>query len=354
MKKIIILLIALLAVFSLASCNSNNESSNSQIESSTVSSSNVITSSSSTVAETVTISAVSPAGAPAFAQAGVASEDSTYLPTNYDYTMNTVGGTALPGYFTAGEVNYIYAPSNLGAMLYTKTVEAGNTPKYVYAANVTSGNLFFATIGQTDTFTLSDLDGQDLTAFGEGSVVQLMMNKVLDDNNITTKSINYKSVVSDVAPLVISEQPGYYLLAEPALEAVRNALAAKNVTLQTIDIQEELKTLDPVSFSDGFAQAGLFVNKEYLENHADEVSIYLNAVKLNCEDVYSNTDTMAQKIVDLGYVGTTPLPVVKAGLTKSGIKYVTAKENKVSFEATYGTNLQMLGGQLPDEGFYAL
>lgn len=352
MKKIILLLLTLLATLSLASCDSNDESSVSESSVSTSVSESVI--SSSEVEETVTVTAVSPAGAPAFAQALLADADSSELPENYDYTMTTVGGSALPGYFAAGEVNYIYAPSNMGAMLYTAALKNETEPKYVYAANVTSGNLYFATTVETDGFTLSDLEGKDLIAFGEGSVVQLMMDKVIDDNNITTGDVTFKSIVSDISPLVISDHTGYYLLAQPALEAVRNALTAKGITLQTISIQEELKTLDPTSFSDGFAQAGLFVNKEYLENNPEEVTTYLNAVESNCEKVYTDTDTLAEIIVDLAYAGTAPLEVVKAGLTQSGIKYVTAKNNKVAFEATYEANLALLGGELPDEGFYAI
>jgi hypothetical protein len=49
-----------------------------------------------------------------------------------------------------------------------------------------------------------------------------------------------------------------------------------------------------------------------------------------------------------------PEKVLQSAIPGCNIKYVKASELKEMFEATYNLNLALIGGKLPDEGFYQI
>jgi len=351
MKKLLLLLFVFILSFSLASCNENSSSSSTLQNESSVS--NTSTPSSSEVLEDIDIDVFAPNGAPAFSQALMAKDESNLLPSNFNLTATGVDGSTLPAQFTAGTAEFIFAPSNLGAKLYNADKDAA---KYVYAANVTFGNLYLATSLDDSDFTLSDLEGQQLTTFGEGTVVDFMLQKVLDDNNITVSSFDFKGSVQEVAPLALKGTADYYLLAEPVVSVVKANLAAQGKTLKTISIQDELKKLNSSAFANGFSQAGVFVNKEFLATNKEAVDTYLAALKISCDACNDSTQisSVASAVSELEYAGTVPQAVLEVAISKCGIKYLSAKESKECFIATYEDNLTAIGGMIPDEGFFAI
>ena len=167
MKKFLGSLIVAVACILLVGCNITSESSS----------------------KTVTqLKALAPGGAPALAQAYI--ENSGVISDKYSYSVDRVGDTTLlQAGFQKGEYDIIFAPINLGVKFYN------NNQKYKMLASVTWGNLYIATCNEN--FTLEDLNNNELVAFGEGSINQVILNNVLQSNSITPSTITYLAATSD-------------------------------------------------------------------------------------------------------------------------------------------------------------
>ena len=107
--------------------------------------------------------------------------------------------------------------------------------------------------------------------------------------------------------------------------------------------------------NESYPQAAIFVNKEFAQKNHDVVVSYLNAVKEGIEYTNSNVDSVAQMAVDLEYGF--PLAVLKNAIPRSNLLFKSAVDSKVSVEYLFGKimasgNTALIGGKLPDEGFY--
>jgi hypothetical protein len=148
------------------------------------------------------------------------------------------------------------------------------------------------------------------------------------------------------------DKDAIYLLAEPQASAAKIALNSKGINSSLLSIEELFKS--KTGF-DGFSQASLFVKKSTYINHKELVEDYLNKLEnsisyINNLDNISNTTKMLKELeyFDL------PEKVLQSAIPGCNIKYVKASELKEMFEATYNLNLALIGGKLPDEGFYQI
>lgn len=356
MKKILLVLLTLLISVTMFSC-SNANSSSSSAQTSSSSQTTQITSSSSTTSSTksteeVSLNVAVPGGAPTFSQVQIDMGKSS-LPTWINVTTDLKTPTTLPAIFNDASYDIVFAPTNLGAKLYNGAVSNGKTPNYKYAATVTWGNLYLVSSTPTEEFNLSDINGQELTAFSSGSVVDIVMKLVLSKNNVEPSNVTYLSAVSDVAPICIKNQgKGYYLLAEPVLSKVKVAL--KDANLKVISLQNEFAKIDS-AFADGFTQSGVFVSVNSIKNKNLAVNKYLDALRGSVTLINNDPKTSASYILEKAYLGEPGLPeaIIEASLPGCGIKYKTAKESKASLEALFSNNLALIGGVLPNEEFYA-
>ena len=317
MKKRIIVLCGLLATFSLLSCGNDTT-------------------------DDYVLSTATPVGAPALAQFELAynyTEDSNYSVTTLS------GASYIKAALISGSYDLIYAPINLGAQVYN------SNQSYTLLCGITFGNLYLGSKGEINS--LSDLNGKDLVLFGKGTINDLITNYILDSNNIETNSITYVADAATAKTSFVSDSDNkVYLLADPTKSASQIALKGNNISTYFIDIEEEYKNLTTY---DGFAQAGLFVKKTTYQNHQDLVLDYLDKLEGSIESL-NNLDNVSEnneKITELGYFSL-PDAVLKSAIPGCNIRYETASSIKDMVEATYSLNLSLMGGSLPDEGFYQI
>ena len=310
MKKI---LLPILGILGLAAC-SNSET---------------------TPLQTITI--IAPNGAPALSQVEIAhnaqAEDFTI--GNYKVSFETTNGAqGIQAAITAKSHDIIVAPINLGVKLYN------SNQTYKYLANITDGNLYLAA---TFNFTLADLATANLVFFGEGTINQAVVDKVLAANNISRTDITYLSATSDTnAQLVADKNPNtIYLVAEPALSTAKAKLTEQGKTVYTLDVQEEF-----YEATNGmtFLQAGVFVKADLDKNF---VQAYLEALEASIDFVNEDATTASTYATDLGITGITP-----ASIPGSNLHFRLASDCKDSLNALVNLNPTLFGGSVNSELYY--
>ena len=325
MKKILSLLFILTFVF-LFGCQKGNTTNEGT----------------TTLATPVSFKVMTPNGSPALAQT-VVQKNKPNLGENVSYEIEVVtDASKLAAAMGSKSHEIIFAPINLGAKMYNA---AGS---YQLAATVVFGNNYIVT-GDPSVTSLSDLEGKDVILFGENNVPAIVVNELLSYNNINA-NVSYLASTADTKNALVLDSNKIALVAEPSVSAL--SVALKDVSLNVINVQAEWKKM---TGNESYPQAAIFVNKEFAQKNHDVVVSYLNAVKEGIEYTNSNVDSVAQMAVDLEYGF--PLAVLKNAIPRSNLLFKSAVDSKVSVEYLFGKimasgNTALIGGKLPDEGFY--
>ena len=219
----------------------------------------------------------SPNGAPALALASLAVEN----PQNYTY----VAAESIAAEFAGGKSDFIIAPVNAGAKLF----KMGKST-YKLAAVVTWGNLYFAS--QKKNFKIKDIKKSKITLFGENTINASVALSALEKNKIKAKEVSYLGSAAQTQALLLSDENAIVLTAEPALTAAK----IKNSKITAYSVNELFKK---AAGFDGYAQAGLFVKAETIENHPEETAGFLKLAEESCKKCSEDVKSIAKAAVSL-------------------------------------------------------
>ncbi|NLJ64359.1 MAG: hypothetical protein GX337_03075 [Christensenellaceae bacterium] len=288
----------------------------------------IISMSAMAYAEEYVVKVSSPSGAPGLALVTLAVQ----APENYTYlTAETITAE-----FSNGTADFIIAPLNAGAKLY----KMGKS-NYKLAAVVGWGNLFIAS--QRENFTLDDINGAEITMFGEKTINSSITKFVLAENGIKPANIEYLAGASNTQKLLLSDAESIVLTAEPALTAART----KNDRITAYSVNELYKA---ATGHDGFTQAGLFVKAETIENHPDVVEDYLEKVKESCGKCVSDIPAVAEAAAAMEILPNKK--VAMSAIPNCTIRYMSALDAREQIEITANIDLKQFGGAVPADDFY--
>lgn len=252
------------------------------------------------------------------------------------------GSDPLLAAFTSETANVILAPTNLGATLYQKDVP------YQLAATLVWGNLFL--VG-TEALTLDDLAGKTITAFGQGSTPDIVLQSILKEKGLLDSvTIEYLSSVADVQSMFAAGEIDLAVIAEPSLTVLKN----KVENVQTIaDFQLEWANLYGGS---SYPQASLFIHKDLIENHPEIVESLLAQVETSINFANEHPDEMAKQAIETGL--DMPETVIAASTPNSNLLFKSGSEAKeeiqLYLEKLFEFEPKTIGGSLPDDDFYYL
>ena len=283
------------------------------------------------LAETVDTSALkvaSPSGAPGLALAALAVEN----PDNYTY----VAAETISAEFASEAADFIIAPLNAGAKLY----KAGKST-YKLGAVVCWGNLFFAS--QRENFALEDINGADITLFGENTINASIALYVLEQNGIVPANVEYLGSAANTQSLLLSDTEAIVMTAEPALTAAK----MKNDGITGYSINELYKA---ATGYDGFAQAALFIKAGTIETQPEAVNAFLKQAEEACAKCTDDLDAVAEAAVTLEILPNAK--VAAAAIPNCAIRFVSAAEAREQIETTAGIDLSQYGGEVPADDFY--
>ena len=270
----------------------------------------------------------SPNGAPGIALALLAEKN----PQDYTY----VAAETIAAEFANKKADFIIAPINAGARLY----KMGKST-YKLAAVVTWGNLYFAS--QRKNFKLKDIKKNEIVLFGENTINASIALSVLEKNRIKPKALQYLGSAANTQGLLLADASAIVLTAEPALTAA--CMKNQNITAYALN-----ELYRKATGFDGFAQAGLFVRAESIEQHLEEVKAFLAQAQESCEKCSSDLASVAKAAVSLQILPNTK--VAEAAIPNCAIRYLSAKEAKVQVETTARIDIKQYGGSVPADDFY--
>ena len=282
-------------------------------------------------AEEADISALtvtSPSGAPALALATMAAGNKD----NYTY----IAADTIAAAFAGREADFIIAPVNAGAKLY----KAGKST-YKLAAVVSWGNLFIA--AQKADLKAEDLNGANITLFGENTINASVVLYALKENGIEPAKVEYLAGAADTQALLLSDAEAIVVTAEPALTAAK----MKNDQIGAIAVNDLFKA---AAGEDGYAQAGLFVKAETLEAQPEAVAAFLKQAEEACGKCTTDVEAVAEAAVTMEI-----LPNAKVAATAipgCAIRFVAAKDAKEQVEKTAAIDPAQFGGDAPADDFY--
>ncbi len=269
-----------------------------------------------------------PGGAPALALATLAVRN----PGQYTY----VAADTIAAAFADKEADFIIAPVNAGAKLY----KAGKST-YKLAAVVSWGNLYIA--AQREDLKAEDLNGANITLFGENTINASVVLYALKANGIEPAKVEYLAGAADTQSLLLADEEAIVVTAEPALTAA----TMKNSMIEAIPVNELFRE---ATGDDGYVQAGLFVKAETAENRPEAVAAYLELAEEACDLCEQDIEAVSDAAVKMEI-----LPNVKVALSaipRCAIRFMAAPEAKAQVERTAEIDLSQFGGALPADDFY--
>lgn len=207
-----------------------------------------------------------------------------------------------------------------------------------------------------ESITWDDLKGKTIHVPFKGDMPDLVFQYLLKKNNIDPKkdvTIEYVASPQEVVKLLMAEKVKYAILPEhvATLSVVKGRKEGKNLG-KIMNLQEEWKKTTGREAL--IPQAGLLISKKFAEANPELVQEIQKQLEENIELINENPKEMA-KIIHK-YNEDVPLPVIEKALPSLNIKFVSASDAKEDLEFFFNElktlSPDIIGGQLPDEGFY--
>ncbi|MBN2540584.1 MAG: hypothetical protein JXB08_03560 [Bacilli bacterium] len=275
------------------------------------------------------LSVMTPAGAPALAQ--------LYIQNSDRYNVDVVvGPDPLIAALLSGSHDFVFAPTNVGAKLYTTGID------YQFLAAVTFGNYYLVS-NQEDDFTIASLEGKEIIVFGQNATSDIILQYILEENGVNA-TLTYVDSVTTANSTYIADDTKIILTAEPSLSVLENAVPG----FQYIDLQEEYSA---ITGSSSYPQAGVF-GKTTLTD--DQIEQFLADLEASINLV--NDDVPAAIVLATEFEYGFSSAVLTTAIPNCHLDYVSALDVKTDLEAYFNIILDMngvlIGGALPVNDFY--
>lgn len=251
--------------------------------------------------------------------------------------------------FSSGSTTMAILPSYGGANLYNKGLG-------VRLANIlTNGLLYVVAPESVNIKSLNDLIGKKLAVPFKDDMPDYVIQAILTAYGIALDAIDihYAGSLPEVMPLLMTGRVDAAITVEPACSAIISMSAASpKKMVRALDIQE---LWNKVSNTSAIPQAGLFVGKEFSGTRGSEKITQINEIfsqalkeiKVDPEKASSKVDG----VLDF------PPHLIAASIDHCNLIVQNAVESRPSLENFFNVlmrqNPAILGGRLPDDGFYA-
>lgn len=286
--------------------------------------------------ESQTVKIMVPGGAPTLGFVKMKYDNEKILNYNIDYDL-TSGPDLLRGAMTSKSHQIVVAPTNMGANLYSRN------KTYIYAGTLTFGNLYLVS---TEDISLNNLSGKSICAFGKESTPDIILRKVLGNQDV---KISYSNSGIDVSLLVVAGTCSIALLAEPELSELKEKI---NITT-VIDLQEEY---EKISQNLAYPQAGIFINKEFANENKEFVEAFLEKLKESVDFLNNEKEKVSDYYQKLKLKPERTKAVLISSIPGSNVGFLSSSESKELieqyFEIIMEFNPDLIGNKLPDDDFY--
>lgn len=288
-----------------------------------------------------------PDGAPALAVYKMLDEKGKI--GGYDVKINIVSGTEeIATQITSGESDVCVMPTNLASKLYNKGVD-------VKLASVNVFGVLYM-IGSQPIASLNDLLGKVIVYTGAGGTPELTLQIIFDKNNIeyvqSETAVEGKVAItavtagSDAIKSVKLGKADYAVLGEPVVTQANKNLGTSVV----LDLQQEWAK---IIGENSYTQAGVVLSKSVYDKNVF-VRGLMEQLSLNSEYLLNNYEGVKETLKNSG--SALSVDFTQETVERLNIGHKTAVDAKEGLEkylnALYEYNPNLIGGKMPDEGFY--
>jgi len=250
------------------------------------------------------------------------------------------------------EVDFVAVPTNVGAILYNKK-------QPVELLNVSVWGILHILVRDPKVKSLEDLKGQTLVVPWRGDMPDIVLQAVMEKKGIGKNDLRllYVSNPMDAAQQLIMRRQDNALLPEPAASMVLRKTKSFPVSViapqlyRGIDLQREWG--EAFGIAPKIAQAGMAAVGDMRRN--DEVVEAFEKAYAEAARWYKSHPKEAAKLV-VKYTKMFNEEAVTDSIAHVQFEVVPAKEARKDveffFERLKERNPKMIGGKLPDEGFY--
>lgn len=255
-----------------------------------------------------------------------------------------------------GDLDIALVPANVAAALYQKT-DGG-----VAAIDVnTLGVLYFVT-GSDEIAEVGDLKGKTICLTGKGTTPDAALQYILKQNGLSQEDcvLEYKSEAAEVAAVLAKNPDAVGLLPQPF---VASALMQNENLKIVLDMNEEWGRSQkeaanganvPIETDVAIVTGVTIVRREFLEEHEDAVTAFLDAHRASVEAVLMDVDTGASLCAAAGIVPKEE--VARQAIPQCNLVCITGEEMADALgaylEVLFEFQPQLVGGEVPGEDFY--
>lgn len=263
---------------------------------------------------------------------------------NDDYEFNCYAQTdALLSNLANGSIDIALLPANLAATLYNKA----NNIKVI---DVNTLIVLQFISNNKEINKLEDLKGKTLYSIGKNTLVETILEIILQKKNINIKDINiqYKSEAAEVISTILKEKDAVGLINEPQASIAQEKYPNLIINMNVDTIWKEIFGTDKNAIT-GVAVA----TKSFIDNNKNKVDTFLQRHKESIDFVNNNTEKAAQiwreKIDD-------NLIINKNSIKNSNIFYIDGQDMKSQLKNFYKLfaqyNYSLISNKIPDDEFY--
>ena len=248
-----------------------------------------------------------------------------------------------------GSADIAAVPTNLASTLYKKT----EGKVQVLAIN-TLGILYVVENGEQTVQSFEDLRGRTIYSSGKGATPEYALNYLLEGNGLDPEkdvTVEYKSEHAECLAALLSNEGSVAVLPQPFVTTAQMKQESVHVAL---DLTAEWAKLQEGSDEPSAMLTGIVIARtDYVAEHPEEVSKFLDGYKASVEYVNANVEDAAKLIAAFDIV---PEAVAQKALPYCQIVFIEGAEMKeqlsVYLKVLFDQNPQSVGGALPDDAFY--
>lgn len=249
---------------------------------------------------------------------------------------------------TSGEIDLSVVPAQAAANLYNRGMG-------MRLVNVMTNGLLFIMARPGEVDSLDALAGKTLAVPFPNDTPDFIGRALLDHHGLTDEvTFSSPATPMEAAQLLLAGQIDAALLSEPVATVVTlRAAEAGQEVVRAIDVQEEwgaVTGLGPV-----VPQAGLAVTDRFAGENGDLIAPLQEIMEAATAAVIADPEGAAAYAAP--YLEQ-PAAMLAASIPHSKLVATPASQARPALEAMYelmaGEDAAILGGGLPDDGFYAL
>lgn len=242
----------------------------------------------------------------------------------------------------SGDLDVALLPANVAAIAYNKT------NKGISVLDINTLGVLYCVTGDESIKSVKDLAGKTVITTGQGSSPEYVLTYLLDKNEVTDCTMEFKSEATEIAAALQSDPQQIAILPQPFVTVA----TAQNDQLQVaFSLTDEWDTVAP----DSKLLTGVtVVRNDYLADHADEVAAFIEDHKASTAAAADDLDGTAELVAKYGILP--KAQVAKKALPQCNIVAITGEEMQTALsgylQVLFDQNPKAVGGAMPDEGFY--